>query len=372
MATRLYFSHYLTPLVTPALGGWSTTSGFDRRVLVRTSADDIVGLVPKSTGNVGNLSANQTFLNRQYVSDPMRAGNIFDTGVTVKGQVQVYESAVNDNINRLPIMLKIVSWDGGTIQATPLALAVYGPSATEWQTNPDFINRRLADGDALTGSYTTVAGDRIVLEIGGQVSSAGGVSVNGTQFFGGSEFTGDLPENDTAIVIADPWFEFSLDILFEQFEPPQSPGPHRKLYIISQPTIALPALVAVPIFPDSWSLQGPEPTQVKRVLIPGGLTFDPNPPAPVFADSWYQQHLLPLPHRREVQLEFPFVPTVAPILTDSWYQQQNLPLTVRPALPVEQPFVPMVAPPAPPAVDGRIVVQHDFDLIIPPSGTIMY
>jgi len=91
-------------------------------------------------------------------------------------------------------------------------------------------------------------------------------------------------------------------------------------------------------------------------------------------DSWYQQSLEPLRKLYIIPQPTIVLPILiaAPVFADSWYQQQNLPLTVRPALPVEQPFVPMVAPPAPPAVDGRIVVQHDFDLIIPPSGTIMY
>ena len=309
MATRLYFFRNLDPGITPAFGAWTRTDEATRRICAPWY-DGLAGVGPAAGGGV-NRAANETILIRQYISVPMVAGVVFQSGITtVKGQIRCGESGANDNINRQPILLKVVDREGTTLQATLLALAHYGPATTEWPAPPTLAtNRILADGDALTASYTTVGGDRLVLELGAQVSSAGGTSVTATQTYVASPTSGDLPEDETTTTNLNPWFEFSIDITFESpldswYQ--QSLEPLRKLYIIPQPTIVLPILIAAPVFADSW------------------------------------------------------------------YQQQNLPLTVRPALPVEQPFVPMVAPPAPPAVDGRIVVQHDFDLIIPPSGTIMY
>src|SRR3972149_2607382 len=214
MATRFYFSAVPAEAgLTPAFSAWTRTTEGTRRMM-RVNIDGS-GITTTAFGGNVSRAADETILDRQFISAPMVAGILFDAAVTVKGQVKCLESAVNDNINRQPIVIKIVNRAGTIVQATPLALAHYGPATTEW--NPPATgssNRILADEDALTGSYTTVAGDRLVLEIGGQVSAAGGTSVTGQQVMQANS-AGDLPEDELSTDALNPWFEFSNTITFE-------------------------------------------------------------------------------------------------------------------------------------------------------------
>ena len=157
-------------------------------------------------------SASQSALARQYVSDTMWAGIAFTATDTFKCVISCFESGANDNINQQPTCVKVYSWDGATLRATLLALLHHGPATTEWAAASG-VSRQALDGDAATAAYTTVLGDRLVLEIGGQVSSAGGSGVVGTIRFGSSSTT-DLLENETATGDFNPWFETSKTIAF--------------------------------------------------------------------------------------------------------------------------------------------------------------
>jgi hypothetical protein len=148
-----------------------------------------------------------TCLNRQYHSAVLPTGTVFTTAHTQKCYVRCMESATNDNINRQPFGLYVMN--GTTLQATLSSLLHRGPNTTEWNTS--LRGKTVADGDVLTAGYTTVADDYLMLEIGGQASSAGGTSVTGTQSFGADSAT-DLGENETDTAANNPWFEISLTI----------------------------------------------------------------------------------------------------------------------------------------------------------------
>lgn len=210
MATRLYLSSTGTVAgVTPGFEAWSRTTEGARRAMSPTKD----GSAATSATIWANTSptANQTALCRQFISPPMIAGIAFDTGDTFKCQIRCKESATNDNINRTPICVKVVSEDGNTVRQVLKALGAYGPNTTEWNTS--LRNKTLADGDALTASYTTVAGDRLVIEVGGQVDATGGTSVTGTMSFGSDSAT-DLGENETDTAANNPWFEISRTLTF--------------------------------------------------------------------------------------------------------------------------------------------------------------
>jgi len=160
----------------------------------------------------GAAAASESALARQFISEPMDAGIAFATTDTIKSQVRCQESAVNDNINRQPICVKVYSEDGTTLQATLKALGHIGPNTTEW-LNTGLRNKTVADSDTLDANYTTVAGDRLVIEVGGQVSTAGGTSVTGTMSFG-SDNGSDLGENETDTTALNPWFEISRTVTF--------------------------------------------------------------------------------------------------------------------------------------------------------------
>ncbi len=210
MATRFYLSATAVAPVNPGFGGWTRTSEADRRVM--SPVKDNSTIASKTMWAGAAAAANNTCLNRQFVSGPMVAGIAFVTSDTVKCVVRSAESATNDNINRFPTMLKVYSEDGLTLRATLLSLLHRGPNTTEWIVTT-LTNKRGLDGDVLGAGYTTVAGDRLVLEIGGQVSSSAGTSVTGTQSFGSSSAS-DLAENETGTAADNPWFESSRNIDF--------------------------------------------------------------------------------------------------------------------------------------------------------------
>ncbi len=209
MATRFYFASLSAPSKSPGFEAWTRTSEGIRRTM--SSVKDGSTLADKSFWAGAAAGANDTCLCAQFVSPPLPAGIAFATTDTIKCVFRCTESAANDNINRQPIALKVYAADGTTLQSTLKALGHYGPGTTEWATTN--TNRQALDGDTLIANYTTVAGDLLVLEIGGQVSASAGVSVTGTINIGSSSLT-DCAENETATAANTPWFEISRTFTF--------------------------------------------------------------------------------------------------------------------------------------------------------------
>lgn len=209
MATRFYMDPTLTPPFSPGFAAWTRTSEGVRRRMARSKFG--TAMANLTTGANASIAANATMLVAQFSGPPMLGGNAFATTDTIKGYVRCLESAANDNINRTPMALKVYAADGTTLQSTLKALGAYGPNTTEW--NSSLRNKTLADGDTLDANYTTVFGDFLVLEIGGQVDATGGTSVTGTMSIGSDNAT-DLGENETDTTALNPWFEISRTIQF--------------------------------------------------------------------------------------------------------------------------------------------------------------
>jgi len=153
--------------------------------------------------------ANAKALVRQYVSEPIPAQTI--TG-TFKGQIRMRQETVDDNYDRLPVVVKVVSNDGSTVRGTLLSLGYYGTTTEFDLVTPE--NRKIADGDSLS-SVAAQADDRIVVEIGVAPSTGSGSFdsfINAT--FGDDSGT-DLAEDETTTSSHNPWIEFSQD-LFNQ------------------------------------------------------------------------------------------------------------------------------------------------------------
>jgi hypothetical protein len=209
MATRFYLSSTGTVTQTPSFAAWSRTTEALRRSM--SPVKDGSAITSTTIWANGNAVADESALARQFVSEPMSAGVAFSTSDTIKAQVRCAESAANDNINRAPIAVKVYSQDGMTLRATLLGLGHVGLNTTEWPTT--LTNKTIANSDALTADYTTVLGDILVVELGGQVSSAAGTSVTGTMSFGSASAT-DLGENETDTAANNPWFEISRTVSF--------------------------------------------------------------------------------------------------------------------------------------------------------------
>lgn len=210
MPTRFYLSSTETVSQTPEFAAWSRTAEALRRSM--SPVKDGSAITSTTIWANGPAAADESALARQFVSAPMAAGIAFSTSDTIKAQVRCMESAVNDNINRSPIAVKVYSEDGTTLRATLLDLGHVGLNTTEWIAST-LTNKTIANGDALTANYTTVLGDILVIEMGGQVSAAGGTSVLGTMSFGSASAT-DLGENETDTAANNPWFEISRTISF--------------------------------------------------------------------------------------------------------------------------------------------------------------
>lgn len=223
MATRLYLSEGIDPVVTglaassPAFdAGWNETDGALRRLMVpqAVASEYAWALDALANGSALASTAANRQLHRQYVSLPMIAGIDF-TGVTYGCQIMGLESAANDNIiNRVRKVL-IVSRDGSTVRSTQIAIG-NAASVVEWNT----AMRNLTFLAATAGAaYTTVAGDRLVVEVGHLDS--GGVSISATMRFGVTGQTADLGANETdTTTTLRPWFESSVNLTFEKSSPP--------------------------------------------------------------------------------------------------------------------------------------------------------
>ena len=173
MATTLYFSATRTPGISPSVKGtWTATT--ETAVRLMDNAKDGSTLANTTIFANADIAAAATHLARQFVSRPLAAGIAFVTTDTFKCYVRCMESGSNDNINRNPIGIFVVSLDGATVRATLKAVGHYGPNTTEWNTS--LRNKTFGDGDVFAANYTTVSGDRLLIEIGGMISSAGGRS----------------------------------------------------------------------------------------------------------------------------------------------------------------------------------------------------
>lgn len=261
MATRLYFPADTAAPVSPTVdAAWQYTTGYVSRYLA-----DVKGSSTIANGTlIGAWTLGYTALDRQYVSAEMNAGIEFSTSVTVKGQLVVREDANADDVNQMILGIRIVSSDGGTVRRTILTVGAYG-TAAEFAFSSAGRNKKLADGDALnpTSSYTTVQGDRLVVEIGYKDATTG--STPRAQGKYGENGT-DLPEDETTTSGAG-WIEFSNTITW--YSPVTSPAPWL-------PQNPVPGVIAAIVFVQAIAQAAPvQPT-------PAALPYwEPRcPPAP--------------------------------------------------------------------------------------------
>lgn len=200
MATRFYStSNTGAPANSPGFSAWTrTTEGVRRRMAPTKDGSALTNFsIWANTSPAANASA----LAVQFQSMPMAVGTAFVTTDTFKAQILVSESATNDNINRVTYSVKV--YNGTTLQATLISLTT-GP-ALEWATTN--TNRQVTS-TTLGANYTTVAGDYLIIEVGGSVDATGGTTVTGTMQFGSSSAT-DLPEDTTTTAADNCWFELS-------------------------------------------------------------------------------------------------------------------------------------------------------------------
>lgn len=214
MATRMYFSSTATVSgYAPAFdAGWDATTS-TRMLMDPTKDGSALTNFPVFTG-AGTADGEDAGA-FQLISRPLIAGIAFSTGDSVKGYGRVVESAADDNIRFVKRTLKVFS-AAAALQATLVTFATEG-ELFEWPTA--LASRSWISGN-LSAGYTTVAGDRLVLEIGAQTSGAGTTTQG--QFNLGSSVGSDVAENENVTTALDPWFEISRTLTF--FTPPDDAG----------------------------------------------------------------------------------------------------------------------------------------------------
>lgn len=198
MATKMWFSRTSFSICNPGTiftWGSSVKSIFS---LHDTDTDDSSYLTSTYTGyGLG------TVLFRQFISKPMDAGIVFNSSTTYTCCMRHSESSTAANAFQL-FGVAIISEDGTTIRDQFDALEKDG---TEFATS---LTARSNLRNGTSGiSYTTVSGDRLVVEVGWDQDASGSYSISNSLGNTGSFLSGD---GDTSILA--PFIEFSNTITF--------------------------------------------------------------------------------------------------------------------------------------------------------------
>ena len=140
-------------------------------------------------------------------------GTVFTSGDAFDYCLQGLEAHANNNL-QVQVWMGVYSNDGSTLRATLRSKILEGLELATSLTSRYFSG-------TLSGSYTTVAGDRLVVEVSvsGTPTSGGGVQGhNASLRFGNDGAGGDLAENDTQTgTTLNPWIEFAAITLSQQY-----------------------------------------------------------------------------------------------------------------------------------------------------------
>jgi hypothetical protein len=201
--TRLYFTEATTAAVTPAPdAAWGRTTDVVYRKL-----NDTKGSSTLADGTLISVPAFTTTAERMYVSTRMAAGITFDTSTTGTMYLQVKKAGAGALVQAVAASFSIVSEDGLTVR---FGGGVSTGAFSEYPTT--MTSREIFNATNMFGSsYTTVTGDRLVMEFG-HYDGTGGSSTTASSRWG--ENGTDLSGAGSTSTTVNPWFEFSNTITF--------------------------------------------------------------------------------------------------------------------------------------------------------------
>ena len=210
MATRFRLTNDTTaPAVSPALETYSHNAPTTVRRKLLTSDSSALTTTAYTPDGADHIAAGDA-LWCQFVSDPMMAGRTFSNGAAISLAMQGLEAHANNNLN-IQLFVEIVSQDGNTSRRVLRAKVEH---ATELGTSLSSFLLSTTQGGA---DYTTVAGDRLLIEIAveGTPAATGGVQGhNGSMRFGGNGAGGDITADGQTGTTLNPWFEVAPNDLF--------------------------------------------------------------------------------------------------------------------------------------------------------------
>lgn len=208
MATRFYLDGVAdtVPISPTPDAAWENTSMLTRVLTTTTKSGETIATVSFADAN----ATNQDILFRQYISSPLVAGQTITGGQALKAQCRVSEAGATA-VNNLffTVGMRVLAANGTTVQKTVLVVTRDGVEA-EFAS---VLENRQFTATSVAGNYTTVAGDRLVIEIGmGGDPNAG--SDHDSDMSLGSSSGADLAEDDTTTTANNPWFELTDTLTF--------------------------------------------------------------------------------------------------------------------------------------------------------------
>lgn len=195
MATRFYLPSSGAASISPAFSTWTTTVGADRINMYTTKTNTAITAKARTYGGASGDHA----LLRQYISPPIAAQTISGTAAGV-GAVQESNTLANVFTYWL---LRVFSGDGLTLRGSTTGSA----DGTEW---PGTWASRY-HSYSLT-SVTAQGGDVLVLEVGFRKDSSTSYTM---EFEFGDNDPDDHPASDGDTAVKNPWFEMSMDVVFQ-------------------------------------------------------------------------------------------------------------------------------------------------------------
>ncbi len=193
---------------TTTQGVWGSTAGDHEKLkLPLTNLGDMAFVLESYTGGGAGTHKFRTF-----VTEPLAAGIIFNASTTWTFVMRIGESSASANVYTL-FHVSVLSEDGVTTRAEFTANEKDGVEATVSTTTPSSRTNVNTGGIV----YTTVANDRIQIEIGWDQDGSGSYTVVASR---GNTSGTDLSSTDGDTDIQNPWFECSTTLTLGSAEPP--------------------------------------------------------------------------------------------------------------------------------------------------------
>lgn len=213
MASRFRLTSDTTaPAVSPALQSYTHNAPTTVRRKLLTKDSSALSTIAYNPDAADDLVAGDS-LHCQFVSEPMAAGVNFTSGDVIKYCLQCLEANAGNNVSP-QLFVSVVNRAGDTVQRT--LRSKVREDAAEMATS---LTSRFHTTTQSGATYTTVAGDRLVIEFSyqGTPTAAGGVQGHNASIrYGSAGAGGDLAEDDTQTgTTLNPWIEFVPTIIWE-------------------------------------------------------------------------------------------------------------------------------------------------------------
>ena len=205
MATRLYLpaSAAATPITPTPDAAWEDTS-----ILARAMTSTAVISDPMATVSFTDADeTNKDILFRQWISEPLTAGQTITGSQALKAQVRGKEGGGGNNLF-LTLGIRVIAANGTTVQKVVLA-----PTRDDVELATATLTNRQFTATSAATNYTTVTGDRLCIELG-----TGGDPLTANNHNSdlrlGDAAASDLAENDTSTTDDNPWVQLTDTLTF--------------------------------------------------------------------------------------------------------------------------------------------------------------